>query len=82
MKVDGEEMEDYFGRGQESHSFGKWDSSKKNVSIMSGNDVQNSNVVSYTPDIKIKNLVYENLLKSPEWSESFDHNGIWKEKIQ
>ena len=69
-KVDGEEI-----RREKSHSHGKWDSGYKNVSVMSGNDLQLHNSISYVPDIQIKNLVYENLLKVPEWA-----GGVWKEK--
>ena len=45
----------------------------KNVSVMSGTDHQG---MSYTPDIKIKNLKYTNLLNNPVMAK----NGIWTER--
>ena len=58
-----------------SHSDGQWDKSFKNVSLTSGTDAGRARTVSYTPDIKIKNLEYKNLLNVPEYVD-----GVWKEK--
>ena len=69
-KANGEEI-----LREKSHSLGKWDSGYKNVSVMSGNYLGLPRSISYIPDIKIKNLVYENLLKAPQWSRD-----VWKEK--
>ena len=43
------------------------------VGVMNGTDPQG---MSYTPDIKIKNLKYTNLLNNPVMAK----NGIWTEK--
>lgn len=70
LKINGTEV-----AGQKTHSYAQWDKGYKNVSLLSGNDIQQQRVATYIPDIKIKNLEYKNLFNEPEYV-----NGVWKEK--
>ena len=69
LKINGKEV-----TGKKTHSAGQWEKIYKNVSVLSGNDIQEVKVASFIPDIKIKNLEYKNLLNKPEYV-----NGVWRE---
>ena len=76
MKIDGKEV-----YGTTYHSYGGWDKIyiDKNGTLMSGVPLHNY-LGTRTPDVKIKNIKYTNLLKNPVFTGSKYIPHVWSEK--